>query len=184
MSRLLPSLLFAAGLLAGMPAGAEEGASLLQRAWKPVAETYEQGQNELYLPFRTYHLRSAYPREKIDSYQEHPPGLGFGRGRYDEKGNYEGVYAMGFQDSHFKPQWMAGYVWRAIWRPAEDMRLGLGWTAFVMAREDIGHYTPFPGILPTASIGYKKLSLETTYVPGARGAGNVLFFWGKWHFDQ
>jgi palmitoyl transferase len=91
---------------------------------------------------------------------------------------------MGFQDSHFKPQWMTGYVWRAVWRPAEDMRLGLGWTAFVMARADIGHYTPFPGILPTASIGYKKLSLETTYVPGARGAGNVLFFWGKWHFDQ
>ncbi|HJW01778.1 MAG TPA: lipid IV(A) palmitoyltransferase PagP [Azospira sp.] len=177
--------LIAAIALAGSAAAvAGEADSWLERAWSPVAEAYQKGNTEIYLPFRTYHLRSAYSREKIDSYQEHPPGFGLGRGFYNENGNYQGVYAMGFQDSHFRPQWMAGYVWRAIWRPANEVKLGLGATAFLMARTDFGHYTPFPGVLPTASVSYKKLSLETTFIPGARGYGNVLFFWGKWEFGQ
>ena len=52
-----------------------------------------------------------------------------------------------------------------------------------MTRSDVGHYTPFPLILPVGSISYKNVSVEGTYVPGGGGAGNVLFFWGRYRFE-
>lgn len=163
---------------------AEDGDSWLERSWNDAVSSYQHGSSELYLPFRTYHLRSAYTREKIDSFQEHPVGLGYGRGEYDAKGNWHGVYAMGFQDSHYKPEWMLGYSWKAMWGDRSDWHAGLGYTAFLTTRSDIGDYTPIPGILPVISFGYRKFSIEGTYVPGGKGAGNVLFFWGKWRFND
>ncbi|MCL2344398.1 MAG: lipid IV(A) palmitoyltransferase PagP [Desulfobulbus sp.] len=180
--------LLAGGLIASAPLLAADDEGWLARGWNTVStevsDVWTQGDHELYLPFKTYHMRWAYPREKIDNYQESPPGLGYGRGRYDEKGNWSGLYAMGFQDSHFKPQWMTGYAWKAIWGDRSGWNAGLGYTVFLMARSDIRHYTPFPAALPIASVGYKKLSIESAYVPGGRGAGNVLFFWGKWSFGD
>ncbi|MBI4742570.1 MAG: lipid IV(A) palmitoyltransferase PagP [Betaproteobacteria bacterium] len=158
--------------------------SWFRRIWDPVAEAYSDGTYEAYLPLHTHHLRSAYTADQIANYQEYPPGLGIGRGLYNEKGNYQGVYVLGFQDSHFKPEWHLGYTWKAIWRPAEDFRLGLGYTAFLMARTDMGHYVPFPGIVPVASLAYKNLTLESTFIPGAAGRGNVVFFWAKWEFGK
>jgi LPS-assembly protein len=155
-----------------------------QRLWDPVANAYIDGAFEVLLPLYTYHLRKAYSADKIAHFQEKPWGLGFGSGLYNEKGNYQGVYAMGFQDSHFKPQWQAGYTWKAIWRPVDDFRLGLGYTAFLMSRTDLAHYIPFPGIVPVASLAYKNLNLETTFVPGAAGAGNIFFIWAKWEFGK
>ena len=91
---------------------------------------------------------------------------------------------MGFQDSHFKPSYMVGYAHQWLWQPTLDWRMGGGLTAFLMTRADIGHYTPFPGILPMASVGYKAVSVETAFVPGARGAGNLLFFWARIELDR
>jgi LPS-assembly protein len=156
----------------------------MQRLWDPVASAYSDGSLELYLPLRTHHMRSAYSAEQIAGYQESPPGLGIGRGLYNEKGNYQSLYALGFQDSHFKPQWQIGYTWKAIWRPLDDFRLGLGYTAFLMTRADIAKYIPFPGVVPVASVAYKNLNLEATYIPGGAGAGNVVFVWAKWEFGK
>ena len=156
---------------------------MLDRARDGLQSIWNEGRNDFYLPFHTHHLRSAYDREKIDSYQENPVGIGFGRSLYED-GLWRGVYAMSFQDSHFKPSYMLGYAHQWLWQPAQDFRVGGGLTAFVMMRADIGHYTPFPGLLPTASIGYKAFSIETTFVPGTRGAGNILFFWGRIELDR
>lgn len=158
--------------------------SWYERLWAPVAHVYDNGQWELYLPLHTHHLRSAYSQEQIDSYQETPYGFGFGRGLYNESGNWEGLFAMGFQDSHFKPSYTAGYGWKAIWHPSEDTRLGLGYIAGLMTREDVAGYFPFPVVLPVASLAYKNLSLETTFVPGAAGAGNIFFIWAKWELGK
>jgi len=156
-----------------------------ERSWNAVAKAYHQGSPELYVPLVTYHVRSAYSQEKIDSFNETPYGLGVGRGYYDnDTGNYHGVYAMGFQDSHSKPEWMLGYSWKAMWGESQGWRTGLGYTAFLTARSDIANYFPFPGILPVASVSYKNLSLEGTYVPGGSGNGNVFFLWGKWSFEH
>lgn len=158
--------------------------SWFERLRDPVVDAYDEGTWEFYLPLRTHHLRSKYSAEKIARYQESPLGFGVGRGLYNEHGNWEGVYAMAFQDSHSKPMYSVGYSWKAIWRPAEDVRLGLGYTAGLMSRVDIFSYVPFPIILPVASIAYKNLNLETSYVPGGQGNGNIFFIWAKWELGK
>jgi palmitoyl transferase len=170
-------------LAAPQMARADEDASAWTKAGHGLAQIWNEGSNDFYLPFHTHHMRYAYSREKIDSYQEHPFGLGFGRSLYED-GVWRGVYLMGFQDSHFKPSYMLGYAHQWLWQPTPEWRVGGGLTAFLMTRADIGHYTPFPGILPTASAGYRHVSVETAYVPGGRGAGNLLFFWARIELDR
>ena len=152
--------------------------------WDPLVNVYDNGSLELYLPFETYHSRDTYTQEQIDSYQEKPLGFGIGRGLYNEKGNWEGIFAMGFQDSHFKPSYTAGYEWKATWRPVEDVRLGLGYLAGLMSREDVANYVPFPIVFPVASVGYKNFSIEGTYIPPVGGKGNVMFLWAKWELGK
>lgn len=153
----------------------------LDRAMHEITTTASEGTSEFYLPVRTYHLRWAYTKEKIDSFQENPLGLGYGLGRFDEKGNWHGLYAMGFQDSHFKPEWLAGYGWKTYWHLSENSRVGLGYTAGFTTRSDLGSYTPTPVVLPIGSIDYRGTSLEAAYVPGGKGFGNIFFIWLKWH---
>lgn len=152
------------------------------RVQERIESTWRDGQTELYIPLRTYHMRGAYTHEQLAGYNEAPYGLGIGRGRYDEKGDWHGLYVMGFQDSHFKPEYMLGYGYKTYWPVGGAIKAGLGYTAFITTRSDIGHYTPIPGILPIASLEYNKLSLDATYVPGGKGNGNILFIWSKVRF--
>jgi len=159
--------------------------SWLSGLWDPIADTYDNGALEFYLPLKTYHSRTTYSAEQIAGYQENPIGFGVGRGLYNENGNYQGVFAMAFQDSHFKPSYTVGYEWKAIWRPSEDTRVGLGYLAGLMSRTDYFSYIPFPVILPVASIAYKNFSLEGAYVPpGGKNGGNVVFVWAKWELGK
>jgi palmitoyl transferase len=173
-----PLLLVVAAALSGVPpAYAGEPDGWLARARNELVETWQEGTPELYLPLHTQHLRGYYTREKIDSYQETPWGFGYGHGRFDARGNWHGVYAMGFQDSHYKPEWLLGYGWKTYWTLGAGLELGLGYTAGLTTRSDIGHYTPVPLVLPIGSLDYHGVSLETTYVPGGKGYGNIFFFW-------
>jgi len=149
-----------------------------------VVDTYQQGGTDVLLPFRTYHLRSAYSDAQIHTFQEHPPGLGLGRSRLDEKGNWHGVYALEFQDSHYMPEWMIGYSWLYGMRVVDDARASLGYAAFITTRKDYSNYAPTPGIVPIASLQIHRLSVEGTYIPGGRSFGNILFFWFKWHMGE
>lgn len=152
---------------------------LLARTQNRLTDIWVSGASDIYVPFLTHHLRSAYDRERINRYQERPLGFGYGRSKFDPDGDRQGLYAMVYEDSNYKPNYVAGYVYQAHWRPAADWRIGGGFTAFLMMRPDIGHYTPFPAILPVASVAYRDFAIETTFVPGARDAGNVLFFWAR-----
>lgn len=158
------------------------GDSWLDRARQKLSTIWNDGRNELYVPLETYHLRSAYSREKIDGFNETPLGIGLGRGIYDADGDWHGIYAMGFQDSHYKPEYMLGYGYKTYWHLAGELKFGLGYTAFLTARSDIARYTPVPAVLPIASLEYRDVSLDTAYVPGGSGFGNILFFWGKVRF--
>ncbi|MBY0345861.1 MAG: hypothetical protein K2P98_03220 [Neisseriaceae bacterium] len=141
-------------------------------AWRHVTDTYQQGNWEVIVPFSTYHMRNAYTPEQIAGYEESPPGFGLGKGQINSSGNYEGLYAMGYQDSHHYPSWQVGYVWQAIWPVInEEFRVGVGYTAFILAREDIAHYRPFPAAAPMASIAYKNLAVDLTFIPFS----NVFF---------
>lgn len=179
-------LLSAAAVVAlALPASADDGKpGFFDRAWTELTDTYRLGTTEYYATFRTWHTPWAYSDEQNKQYQNWPPGFGIGRGRFDDKGNWHGVYAMGFQDSHFKPEWIAGYGWKTYWQAPGDIKFGLGYTAGLTARTDIAHYTPFPIVLPIVSADYGKLSFEGAYVPGGKGYGNVMLLWLKLRTDS
>ncbi len=162
---------------------AGESTGWLDTIGNELGKTYREGTPELYVPVYTWHLPFAYSREKINGYQNFPMGLGYGHGRYDDKGNWHGVYAMGFQDSHFKPEWVVGYGWKTYWNMAGDTRFGLGFAAGLTSRSDYAHYAPVPYILPVAAVENGRFALEASYVPGGAGFGNVVFFNTKWRFD-
>jgi len=173
--------------------------ALLLGAWRPaaattsewfaaarqeVAQTWREGSSEYYLPFHTVHMPWAYDEEQNKHYQNWPPGFGFGRGRFDAAGRWHGLYAMGFQDSHFKPEWVAGYGWKTYWQTPANVKLGLGYTVGLTTRTDIGHYTPVPYLLPIASVDYGRFALEGVFIPGGNSYGNVMLLWFKWHTDS
>jgi hypothetical protein len=152
-------------------------------AWNHARDTWREGDIEAYVPFWSYHLPFAYSAEKRAEYVEYPAGFGLGKGRYNKSGNWEGIYAMGFRDSHGDPSYMVGYGWVPTWNIGKsEVKAGIGLTGFLMSRKDYFGGIPFPGVLPIASIGYKNLSAQAAYIPGGQGYGNVLFMWGKWTF--
>ncbi|MCD8516402.1 MAG: lipid IV(A) palmitoyltransferase PagP [Burkholderiaceae bacterium] len=183
--RIAPSVLTAAALLLTTPAMAntqDNEPGWFDTAWQNVNEIWDTGDTELYVPFLTYHMRWAYRDDLIQKYNEFPAGLGLGKARYNDKGNWESIYAMGFADSHNKPSFMVGYAWAPTWDLGNDFKAGVGLTGFLMTRTNEFNGFPFPGILPIASISYKQLAIQASYVPGGQNNGNVLFMWGKWTF--
>ncbi len=143
-----------------------------------------QGASDLYVPLHTHHLRFAYPREKIAQYNENPWGLGYGRVLSDGKNGSRMLYAMAFKDSHNDWSPMVGYG--RIWNMANagPVRFGLGYTAFLMSRSDTLRGVPFPAALPIAEIGVGRAAVATTYIPGGKGYGNVLFIFGRYTFGK
>ena len=141
-----------------------------------IAQTWQQPEHyDLYIPAITWHARFAYDKEKTDRYNERPWGGGFGLSRWDEKGNWHGLYAMAFKDSWNKWEPIAGYGWESTWRPLadENFHLGLGFTAGVTARDN-WNYIPLPVLLPLASVGYGPVTFQMTYIPGTYNNGNVF----------
>ena len=168
-------------LLLSTPALADEPAS--ESTWSHVKDTLSQTWDakdyELYVPISTWHNRSYYSSEKIDQYNEHPWGLGIGKYRYDNDGDWHSLYVMAFSDSHKDIQPVAGYGFQKMWRPGENIRLGAGYTLGLTIRDDL-HYLPIPVVAPLASVEYKQLALQSTYIFGGEGNGNILFTWLRW----
>ncbi|PWW08037.1 lipid IV(A) palmitoyltransferase PagP [Mangrovibacter plantisponsor] len=150
-----------------------------------IAETWREPQHyDLYVPAITWHARFAYDKEKTDKYNERPWGAGFGVSRWDEKGNWHGLYLMAFKDSFNKWEPIGGYGWEATWRPVSaDSRfhVGLGYTLGVTARDN-WNYIPIPVVLPMASVGYGPATFQMTYIPGTYNNGNVYFAWLRFQF--
>lgn len=149
-------------------------------ACKRLHQVWTEGKNEVYLSGYAWHNRYTYTREKANTYNENAWGGGLGKGLYDEKGNWHGLFAIAFQDSHKNIEPAVGYAYLKMVRPTPNLGMGIGYTVLVTARPDIYHNIPFPGILPWASINFRNLALSATYIPGAAGAGNVLYVVGKW----
>ncbi|MBK7662238.1 MAG: lipid IV(A) palmitoyltransferase PagP [Sterolibacteriaceae bacterium] len=176
--KLLAAVL-AAWLNGPAVAACDDPSSFFGGVCKRLGDTWNQGQSELLLPLHSHHLRFAYTQEKIDSFEENSWGLGYGRSRYDDEGNWHSLYAMGFRDSHAKFEPALGYGYQWMWGERAGLHAGLGYTVIVTARSDIGHYVPLPAVLPIASVKYRRGGVNMAYVPGGKGNGNVLFFWGS-----
>ncbi|STX40288.1 Rcp protein, confers resistance to cationic antimicrobial peptides and promotes intracellular infection [Legionella donaldsonii] len=160
-------------------------------AWfKPVCishrlkQIWTEGNNELYLTGYAWHNRYTYPPEKIKTYNELAWGGGLGKGLYDENGDWHGLYAFAFLDSHKNVEPVAGYAFLKVAHLSDNMRVGAGVAALVTARPDLNKGIPFPGVLPWLSFNYRQATLSATYIPGmSKRNGNVLFLLGKWTFD-
>ena len=74
--------------------------------------------------------------------------------------------ANGFQDSMGDPSYMAGGGIKRRFRPgADDFYVDVGGIAFLMTREKVNGNRPFPGVLPAATFGFKRIALNLTYLP-------------------
>ncbi|MDP3268473.1 MAG: lipid IV(A) palmitoyltransferase PagP [Legionella sp.] len=151
---------------------------------KPIChrlhQVWTEGNDELYFSGYAWHNRYTYRPEKIKSFNENAWGGGLGKGFFDEKKNFHGLYAIAFMDSHDHLEPAVGYAYLKMAQFTENIKAGIGYSVIVTSRVDINHNIPIAGIIPWASVFYKKLSMGATYIPGAAGAGNVLFLIGKY----
>ncbi len=133
-------------------------------------------------PGYAWHNRATYPRDKIDQYNEFAAGGGLGKGLYNKRGNWEGLFALAFLDSHKNIEPAVGYAYFFTAHLPHHVKLGAGPGLFITQRPDIVNGIPFPALLPWVSATYRRATLAATYIPGAQGAGNVVFVVSKWRF--
>lgn len=147
-----------------------------------LRDTWNKGQLELYLTGYAWHNRFTYSEQRLNTYNEAAYGGGLGKGYVDPDGDWNAWYMMAFLDSHKNVEPLGGYAFIKTAHFSKHVRAGLGYTVFITARPDIFKGRPFPGVLPLASFSILRLSLFATYIPGAAGAGNVLFCFAKYSF--
>lgn len=111
---------------------------------------------------KSYHFNSSY------EWNENNYGFGLEH-EFTQRSAWRKVaMANGFRDSTNNMSYMAGAgLHRRIY---ETDRLSgfyvyAGLNAFLMTREDVNNNRPFPGILPSISIGNENVGLNLTYLP-------------------
>ena len=111
---------------------------------------------------KSYHVNSTY------DWNENNIGLGLEHEFESISAWRTIVMANGFRDSTDNMTYMAGAGLHR--RLFETDRLSgfyiyAGLNAFVMTRDDVENSKPFPGILPSVSIGNGKVGFNLTYLP-------------------
>lgn len=136
-----------------------------------------------FVPVTMWHNRLFYDKEHLEKYNEEPWGFGVGMTRYDNEGDMHTLFAMGFKDSNFKLQTIAGYSYQKLWYfgCSKEWYTGAGFILSLTQRHEYS-YIPVPLPLPAVSIGHKKIALQMAYVPGIKNDGNVAFVWTKFEF--
>ena len=111
---------------------------------------------------KSYHLNSSY------DWNENNTGLGI-EYEFEQKSAWKKMaMANGFRDSADGMSYMAGAgLHRRIFETDKLDRFYIyaGLNAFVMTREDVNNGDPFPGILPSISVGTRKIGFNLTYMP-------------------
>ena len=78
------------------------------------------------------------------------------------------LMANGFEDSNEDMSYMVGGGLHRNLFATDRLRgfyIDAGLNAFVMTREDVDDGSPFPGILPTLTMGNRYVGLNLTYLP-------------------
>lgn len=147
-------------------------------------QVWDEGNTDLYISGYAWHNRYTYGRAYIRKkhYNELAWGGGLGKGLFDEKGNWHGIFAFAFLDSHKNVEPVVGYAHLFI-ASIKEFKAGLGYSLLITARPDIMHNIPFPGAVPWAGIFFKKISVKAAYIPGTSTNGNVLYMVGTYSFD-
>jgi hypothetical protein len=110
---------------------------------------------------KSYHFNSSY------DWNENNYGFGLEH-EFEQKSAWKKVVmANGFRDSTDNMSYMAGAgLHRRIFETHKlaGFYVYAGLNAFVMTRQDTGG-DPFPGILPSISVGNDKFGMNLTYLP-------------------
>lgn len=111
---------------------------------------------------KSYHFNS--------SYQWNENNYGFGvEHEFTQRSAWRTVaMANGFRDSTNNISYMAGAgLHRRIFETEKlaGFYIYAGLNAFLMTRDDVNGSKPFPGVLPSVSIGNDKVGLNLTYMP-------------------
>ena len=120
------------------------------------------GKSSAVLNGKSYHLNSTY------DWNENNFGLGLEH-EFDSKSAWRTtVMANGFRDSTDNMTFMAGAgLHRRLFEThrMSGFYIYAGLNAFIMTRDDVESSKPFPGILPSVSIGNEKIGFNLTYLP-------------------
>jgi hypothetical protein len=111
---------------------------------------------------KSYHFNSTH------DWNENNLGLGIEH-EFDSTSAWRTtVMANAFKDSTDTMSYMAGGGLHRRLFETERMSgfyISAGLSAFVMTRSDVDDSRPFPGILPSVSIGNEKVGFNLTYLP-------------------
>ena len=184
------SVMFLLFLIISPPLLSEAVSKTYCASWSPwfkpacqrLNQIWYEGDNELYITAYAWHNRYTYSSDRVQHYNENAWGGGLGRSIIDEHGNWQGIYAFAFQDSHKYMEPVVGYAWLKLFSLHNEIKTGLGVSVFVTQRPDINNGIPFPGALPWLSLIMNRVTLSATYIPGHRDVGNVLFLFAKYRF--
>ena len=111
---------------------------------------------------KSHHFNSSY------DWNEDNTGLGL-EYEFAQKSAWKKIaMANGFRDSTNNMSYMAGAgLQRRVYETHKlaGFYIYAGLNAFVMTRDDVNGSKPFPGILPSISIGNDKVGFNLTYLP-------------------
>lgn len=163
--------------LASLETPAAPETSWWKQSKNKALDIYNNGDLSILLSGYARHGRNTYTPERIKELNELAWGIGFSNSMRDKKDNEELIYGLAISDSHFAPQFMAGYAYQWMKPLGDRFEAGLGVTGLLISRTDYFHGVPFPGILPVASIGSRGTKLMAAYIPRVsrhKGNGDVL----------
>lgn len=111
---------------------------------------------------KSYHIDASY------DWNENNLGAGV-EYQFQQKSAWRKVVmANAFEDSMDEMSYMAGAGLHRRLYETDNLAgfyIYAGLNAFVMSREDVNDGRPFPGVLPSLTIGNSKMGLNLTYLP-------------------
>ncbi|MGI9264735.1 MAG: hypothetical protein ACR2QU_07390 [Gammaproteobacteria bacterium] len=127
-----------------------------------VAGSAVAGELDLIVNGRSYHADSDL------DWNENNYGLGL-EYQFDTSSRWIwSTNANAFRDSLDNMSYMAGGGLRRRLFKSEhtaEFYLDVGLNAFLMSRADVNDHVPFPGVLPSLSLGMKQVGVNLAYLP-------------------
>jgi hypothetical protein len=152
-------------------------AGVWSRTGEGVKRLWSEGRPTLIVSGYAWHLPWKHKTERQKAFNDAAWGAGFGRLFAENDRRQRIFYVVANNDSHDKMQYMTGYAWQARWHPYGTLRLGAGYTMFLIGRHEY-NYAPIPLMLPAFTVGTDAADLFATYVP----YGEVILLVGRLSF--
>lgn len=168
LSRAWSGLLLAAAVLAASTVRAGGPAEVVHH----LGDVLQKGHTALYFSGYAHHNRRTYGPELLPFLNETSWGGGIGRTLELKDGGAASIAVTAFRDSLDEWEYTLGYSREWRWAPFDgELKLGAGLTGFLTSRQDFFDGTPFPAVLPLASVTYDSTAVLATYIPRIPGVG-------------